>query len=267
MIGVRRLLTWYLPLASGIVLSLFFAWGFARGVAGTAGEVVRESPVSSRVVSEGGSSGSAREEQSGIRLIVIVGDSLARGTGDELGEGIGGRLSQVLDDRGVEHEIANLGVDGAKTTDLLARLERPSIERLFAEASAVVVSIGGNDLFGERESFGVARTVPDGHDTVIEPIQTRIFEVVAGIREENPEAPIFLLGLYNPFASVPDGERLSPVVTRWNAALLQRFADDPRVVIVQTSDLFLDHDRLSADRFHPNGDAYALIARRISDAL
>lgn len=265
--GVRRLLTWYLPLASGTVLSLFFAWGFARGVAGTAGEVVRESPESFRIASEGGSAESQREEQSGRQLVVIVGDSLARGTGDDLGEGIGGRLSQILDDRGLEHEIANLGVDGAKTEDLLARLERPSVGRLLSEASVVVVSIGGNDLFGERESFGAARAVPDGQDAVIEPIQTRIVEVVAGIREENPEVPIFLLGLYNPFASVRDGDRLSPLVTRWNAALLQRLADDPRVVIVQTSDLFLGHDRLSADRFHPNGDAYALIARRIADVL
>lgn len=262
---VRRFLTWYLPLASGTVLSLFFVWGFALGVTGNAGEVVRESTKFSGVAP--GNDVATPEREAGKQLIVIIGDSLARGTGDELGEGIGGRLSEILDDRDVEHEIANLGVNGAKTGDLLEMLERPSVNRLLADAAIVLVSIGGNDLFGERESFGVAQTVPEAHGVVIDPIQTRIEELVATIRKANSDVPVFLLGLYNPFFSVPEGGLLSSVVARWNADLLHRFADDPRVVIVQTSDLFLDHDRLSADRFHPNGDAYGLIARRIADAL
>jgi lysophospholipase L1-like esterase len=36
---------------------------------------------------------------------------------------------------------------------------------------------------------------------------------------------------------------------------------------VQTSDIFASHDRLSADRFHPGDEGYALIARRIADGI
>ena len=83
----------------------------------------------------------------------------------------------------------------------------------------------------------------------------------------NGTARIFIIGLYNPFVTAPYGRMLTPLVNRWNASLVERFAADPNVVVVQTSDLFAYHDRLSFDRFHPSNDGYELIARRIADAI
>lgn len=260
---MRRLLTWYLPLVSGTIISILFAWGFAKGLRGDAGEVVRDSPG----IPDRGVSRTALDEEGGSTLIVVLGDSLARGTGDDIGEGIGGRLSSILDERGVDHALANLAVNGAKTGDLLTQMERVSVHRLLGDASIVLVSIGGNDFFGERGSFGITERPPEDPEVVIDPIQDRIERVVSEIREASPGSTIFLLGLYNPFAALPGGEELTPMVARWNASLLGRFSHDPRVVIVQTSDLFLGTDRLSADSFHPSGETYGLIARRIADAL
>jgi len=56
-------------------------------------------------------------------------------------------------------------------------------------------------------------------------------------------------------------------VNRWNARLAGRFENDPNLTIVQTSDLYSHHDRLSFDRFHPGGEGYRLIARRIADSI
>lgn len=261
---MRRLLTWYLPLFAGIALSVLFAWGFIKGLQGDAGELVRDSTVISRPEDDLGEQNTA---VSGKTLILILGDSLARGTGDELGEGIGGRLSTILDQREVDHEIANLAVNGARTEDLLGQLERESVEHIVENAAVVLVSIGGNDFFGETDSFGVSERLPDDPEQVIDPIQERIGGAVSEIRALNPEAMIFVLGLYNPFQGDEARERLSPLIARWNSALLRRLAGDPRVVVVQTSDLFVTKDRLSSDRFHPNGEAYELIARRIADAI
>ena len=91
--------------------------------------------------------------------------------------------------------------------------------------------------------------------------------MIGEIRSYNDSAVIFVLGLYNPFEGDLSFEKVSPLVARWNASLIRRLSEDPRVVVVQTSDLFLVNDRLSADRFHPDGEAYGLIARRIADAL
>ena len=60
---------------------------------------------------------------------------------------------------------------------------------------------------------------------------------------------------------------ITPLVKEWNARLIERFAGDSNLVVVQTADLFNWRDRLSLDRFHPGDEGYALIARRIADAF
>ncbi|MGK2857178.1 MAG: GDSL-type esterase/lipase family protein, partial [Thermoanaerobaculia bacterium] len=92
----------------------------------------------------------------------------------------------------------------------------------------------------------------------------RVETVLRGLRAASPEARIYLLGLYDPFAA--RGNEVASYVAAWNSALVDRFGDDPRITVVQTADLFVGVDRLSADRFHPNEDAYERIARRIADS-
>jgi len=95
----------------------------------------------------------------------------------------------------------------------------------------------------------------------------RIDDSVKTLRRVSPTARIFIVGLYNPFVSTPTGGMLTPLVMRWNARMTERFSGDDNVVVVPTADLFAYHDRLSTDRFHPSGEGYALIARRIADSF
>lgn len=192
--------------------------------------------------------------------ILILGDSLARGAGDDTGKGIGGNLESMVPGA----EIVNIGVDGAMTHDLQARVERPAIQRLAAESGVIVLSIGGNDL--RREAGGAAgtRAVPDS-DAAVGTIVDRVDAIVDELRNASPHARIFVVGLYDPFRDDHTGSWRA--VAEWNARLALAFAEDPRVTVVQTADLFVDHDRLSRDQFHPGAEGYALIARRIADAL
>jgi lysophospholipase L1-like esterase len=98
-------------------------------------------------------------------------------------------------------------------------------------------------------------------------VLARIESAIEKIRAANPNARIFFIGLYNPFVATPMGRQLSGLVNRWNARLLDHFRDDPNFTLVQTADLFSHRDRLALDRFHPGGEGYDLIARRIADAL
>jgi lysophospholipase L1-like esterase len=258
---MRRLATWYLPLIAGIVFAVLFAWGVIAGLRGNVGEIVRDAPAAERSVPRGEG---VREEV----FVVLLGDSLARGTGDEMGLGIGGHLEEVLRrDRSETVEIVNLAVNGATTEYLLGSFEQRNVAGLIGRASHLVISIGGNDFFGEAGRFGVPENPPEDPEALIGTLQDRIESVVDRVREINGEATIFLIGLYNPFRTIEQGEDLSPMVSQWNSALQRRFERDAAVVIVQTSDLFLERDRLSADRFHPNAEAYRLIARRILDVI
>ena len=196
---------------------------------------------------------------------MVLGDSLAVGTGDQAGLGIGGRLVADLRARHIPVKNAiNLAVNGAKTPQLLALLRSRNVHILLSQSNVVIVSIGGNDLLGEDNW----RTAPPADpQAVMDAVMQHVSEAVEEIRRARPEARIFIIGLYDPFGSSAFGKRIAPLIADWNAKLLQRFADDPNVVVVQTSDLFKWHDRLSLDRFHPGGEGYALIARRIADAL
>ncbi len=192
---------------------------------------------------------------------IIVGDSLARGTGDATGLGIGGRLDTELRRRNMKAKrTINIAVNGARTPDLVRQLESANVRRLLAESNVIIVSIGGNDLWGGGDWRTAA---PRDPDAVMTAVLDRIEGVVGRVRAANPTAHIFLIGLYNPFRGTP----LTAPVNRWNAKMIDRFASDLNLTVVQTADIFASRDRLSLDRFHPSGEGYEMIARRIADAV
>jgi len=252
--AMRRFFTWYLPVAAAIVAASTFGFGFYEFLRGETGTAVN-APASAIT---------AKPPATEITAVVL-GDSLARGTGDEAGLGIGGRLSDELKRRRMPAKpVVNLAVNGARTPDLLKVLESRSVRTIIAQSNVVIISIGGNDLWGDTQ---MRTNVPKNPELVMDAVLENISKIVAVVREANPKARVFLIGLYNPFENAPMGAMLSVLVTRWNARLTERFANDVNFTVVQTADIFAHHDRLSADRFHPGGEGYALIARRIADAL
>ena len=252
---MRRLFFWYLPIGLSLLAAGLFAYGFVsylRGDTGTAVDLMavpQQAPAPAR----------------SVVAPLILGDSLARGAGDESGLGIGGRLDAELKKRGVNaRRTYNVAVNGARTADLELVLQRPNVRQLLRDSNAIIVSIGGNDLWGGSDWRTAA---PPDPDAAMNEVLGKIENIVGTIREANPEARIFFIGLYNPFVGTPQGKILSMMVNRWNARLLERFGSDPNLTVVQTSDLFSHRDRLSLDRFHPGGEGYGLIARRIADGI
>ena len=155
-------------------------------------------------------------------------------------------------------------MNGARTRDLEQQLASHNVQTLIAQSNVVIVSIGGNDLWGDNNWRNAP---PRDPERVMKDVLDHVQASVKTIRGANPSARIFVVDLYNPFVTTPFGKLLTPFVNRWNALLVERFGNDPNVVIVQTSDIFAYRDRLSFDRFHPNEEGYSLIARRIADAI
>lgn len=253
--AMRRLLFWYLPVTASVFAASVFAYGFVSYLRGATGEPVDFLPRANE----------AAQAPRALIAPILLGDSLARGAGDEEGYGISGRLDQELRRRGINARRSyNVAVNGARTRDLLELLERPNIQQLLRESNTIVVSIGGNDLWGGNDWRNAA---PPDPEAAMTDVLTRIEEAIAKIRAANPTGRIFFVGLYNPFAATPNGRDLTALVNRWNARLIEAFGDDPNFTLVATSDLFTHRDRLALDRFHPGGEGYGLIARRIADAL
>jgi lysophospholipase L1-like esterase len=253
---VRRFLYWYLPLATAIAAAIVFGTGFYSYVRGDIGEPVN---VATQTPAQ-----TAPTAPRDAVVPMILGDSLARGAGDESGLGIGGRFVENLKRRRIASKgIVNLAINGARTADLISQLENSSVRTLLGESNAIIISIGGNDLWGDNMRNAQIRDP----DAVMTAVLARMVTIVETVRKANPEARIYVIGLYNPFVKSIQGTILKPLIVRWNAKMAERFAADRNLVVVQTADLFEYHDRLSFDRFHPNGEGYELIARRIADSF
>ena len=254
----RNVLRWTLPLVVGTFSAILFLFGFGAALRGGAGEPVSE-PAPLAVPAENATGRPLR--------ILLLGDSLARGTGDSTGRGVGGNLAEVLGEDGSRKiEIVNLAVNGARTRDLAAKIERSSIRDLAAQSEAIIVSIGGNDLFGlSIEPDGTFAPPGEEPRTHYQTVLDRVVRIVTDLRESAPAARIYLVGLYDPFRH--RGQNLGGYVAAWNRDLEAAFAHDPAITVVPTADLFATANRLSADRFHPGDEAYALIARRIADTF
>lgn len=253
---MRRIVYWFLPLTAALVAAVAFGAGFYSFLSGDTGTPVDFLPRPAET---------APAAPAGEVSAIVLGDSLGRGAGDPTGMGIGGRLDEELKRRRMAaKETVNIAVNGALTADLLTRLESANVRRLLGEANVVIVSIGGNDLWGGTEWRNAP---PPDPAAVMDDVLERVSQVMGIVREASPAARIFLIGLYNPFRDAPFGDQLNSLVSHWNARVLERFSNDPNVTVVQTADLFSHRDRLALDRFHPGGEGYELIARRIADAL
>lgn len=201
----------------------------------------------------------------GVLRVVIIGDSLARGTGDQSGKGIPGNLEDEFRQRGVTAEVKNYGVAGATTSDVEGKLQDETIRNDLSNADAIVLSVGANNVFQDPESR--ARAIRD-RDAYAQEILEQVTGVVAKIRAINPDAEIILLGGYNPFPDHPLSGGITRYVKRWDKLLNKRFEADALIDVVKTSDIIDSASKLSPlDHFHPGAAAYRDVAKRIADML
>ena len=197
--------------------------------------------------------------------VVALGDSLAYGAGDESGEGIAGRLEDELRARGVDAvETVNLGVNGAQTGDVLARLGQARVRRELAKADAIVLSIGANDLFRSGQSREDILRAPF---EVAERILGRIETIVAELHRINPNARVLLLGGYNPVPRHQYAPLINQYLGLWDTALAGRFEPNPRVAVVKMNDIVTPQRLSRYDSFHPGAAAYREAAKRIAGML
>lgn len=257
-----RWLLWRLPALVAAAAALVFATGFWLALRGTLGEPIGEPappPAAPKPV--------ARRE--GERLLLVIGDSLARGTGDESGRGWAGDVFEAFRKRGAAR-MANLGINGAESTDVRALVATPNVRTLAASADTILLSAGGNDL-----SHAVARDLRSPAEAAAALEKARdayaanLRAILKDLREANASCPIYLIGLYDPFDMQGREGRLGrSVILGWNGLVAETALGFPGVHVAPTFDLFDGRpDRLAVDRFHPNRKGYALIAERVVQLL
>jgi lysophospholipase L1-like esterase len=255
-----RFWLWTFPVIAGTCAAIVLGAGFVLALRGAIGEPIGEPPPPPVQPKP-------QPRRNGERRILVIGDSLARGTGDETGKGFAVDVLQAYRRRGPA-ELTNLGVNGSESPEIRTLAESATVRARAAEADLILVSAGANDLShaasaigGEASATGLADAVSAARDRYVENLRG----ILRALREANPTAPILLVGLYDPFSGQAGPGRLgSSVIVQWNALAAETALAFPNVAVVPTFDIFQGRtERLAADRYHPNREGYRRIAERM----
>lgn len=204
--------------------------------------------------------------------IVAAGDSLTQGVGDS--KNAGGYIPYLAEQLEKEKTIKNanfenFGVRGNRTDQFLERLKHKNVQSSIKEADLIILTVGGNDLMKVvKENFSNLKL--NQFKTEQKLFAAQLQDVFLSIRNQNQEAPIVLVGLYNPFYNwFADVKEMNQIVDEWNGESLSIVGQDGNAYFVDIHDIFLNNEEnlLYTDYFHPNDRGYQLIAERIYEIL
>ncbi|MED1467933.1 SGNH/GDSL hydrolase family protein [Bacillus salipaludis] len=204
--------------------------------------------------------------------IVTAGDSLTQGVGDSTNKGgYLPYLKKMLEkEKGIkEAAFYNFGVKGNRTTQLLKRLQSPEVKTAISQADLVILTIGGNDIVKVLRDNITDLQFSD-FTRGKEEYMVHLTQIMETITQENPNAAIVLVGLYNPFSKwFANIKELDRIVEDWNRAGQSVIAHYPNAYFVHIDDLFnkTSENLLYKDNFHPNDKGYKLIAGRLNQTL
>lgn len=204
--------------------------------------------------------------------IVSVGDSLTQGVGDSTNRGgYVPYLEELLEkDKSVNDALFdNFGIRGNRSDQLLKKLASNEVRAAVKEADYVIVTIGGNDVMKVvRENFSSLNLKAFSQQRKV--FEKNLQEVLATVRNDNPNSKIILVGLYNPFFKwFADIREINEIIGEWNRASQDVLMKYPNTYFVEIADLFYDEGEniLHTDYFHPNDHGYELIANRIFEKI
>ncbi|REJ07182.1 hypothetical protein DYE48_16960 [Halobacillus trueperi] len=200
-----------------------------------------------------------KEEQ-----IVSLGDSLTYGVGDESGHGYVENLQQWFDKN---HDdpvtVDNYAIPGQQSDGMLGQMNEATVMKSIENADYILFFIGMNDIIksngGDLSPLNEDKIAIGKKD-----YEKNVKRILDQIREENPEAPVLFLGLYNPY---PDKPEIGKIIKDWNATSQSIVGSYEGVTFIPTNDLYEEKSsRYFSDAVHLNEQGYEKLTMRIIKA-
>lgn len=206
--------------------------------------------------------GNTQEKDEDEKLVIAFGDSLTYGYGDEKGSGYIDTLKVKLNNQNKEEfNFDNEAIYGLESSGILAQLSDVGIRGELDEADYFILFIGTNDLI--NSNGGNLKNLK--HEEIAkgkEDYMKNLNVIISILTEQNEQAPILLLGLYNPY---PDSKAIETVIDDWNNGINKMIKDEKRIVYIPTNDLFKGKNKKQyfSDSLHLNDKGYKLVSDRI----
>ncbi|APX72907.1 GDSL-type esterase/lipase family protein [Companilactobacillus allii] len=210
--------------------------------------------------------------------IVAIGDSLTQGVGDSksVGGGYVTRLkSKVTKKYKVKTNAYNYGVSGDTSNQIMTRIQNDdSMHKDLPKADIITVTVGGNDFMHLLKRKGLDLTESD-ITTEQGKFDERLKQLLSDIRSYNSDAPIYLIGIYNPFSIYLSNVKYAKTAfINWNKASAQIAEDQKDTYFININNLYQPSDKIlkkngdnpylyTGDHFHPNGKGYDMMTDQV----
>jgi lysophospholipase L1-like esterase len=198
--------------------------------------------------------------------ILVLGDSLAKGTGDETGKGFAMDFADSWKSKTPRNiKVTNLAVNGDVSSGLLRISATTEASTYIKGAQIIFISIGGNEITRFKTSdISSGTDMKSAQDKYL----SNLGFILKNIRAANKQALVVFLGLYNPYGDQVTIDK-TYFLWDWNYQTEQLLGRDSKAVFIPTFDLFKYNltAYLAVDNFHPNSEGYKAIANRILETL
>ena len=199
--------------------------------------------------------------------VLLLGDSVAKGTGDEKSKGFSGYLPEVFkNNTSKEIVINNAAVDGQESLALLEQLQSRRLDQTIADSDFILVSISGNDVRGILSLNTLAKD--DEFKVRQDGYLNSLKQTLLHLRTTSPNSTVIFLGLYNPYAKATSAED-TRLLNTWNYNTQQLVEEDGNSIFIPTYDLlkFNLGRYIAQDGLHPNSAGYQALSNRIGKSV
>lgn len=227
---------------------------------------------------------------------VAIGDSLTEGVGDSTNSG--GFVPLVAKEIKKEYKLNgiqtdNYGKSGDRSDQILKRIKKSEdIQQSITAADIITITVGGNDLMKVVKG-DLLKITTESFEKPLKNYQKEIENIIQEIRKYNENAPIYFLGIYNPFyLYFPEITEMQSIVNNWNKATEEIVTNEKNTYFIPINDLLykgkdnevgivgqetssssennkkITNELLyEVDHFHPNNLGYQIMANAICKEL
>ncbi|MDF2788776.1 MAG: hypothetical protein K0S80_1874 [Neobacillus sp.] len=201
--------------------------------------------------------------------LVAIGDSITHGVGDPEKKGyIEGVKVKLEEKLRAPVKVSNFAIPRYSTDKVLVQMRDKKITAQIKKANYIILYIGTND-FRKSANYQFnpldVKQINKGKVT----FTTNLYNIIENIKKDNSVAPIFVLGLYQPYVEYSNQEEILNTIKLWNDEIVKVADHFEHTYFVPALDLFQDKPKGSyfSDSLHPNPAGYQLITDRLSEKI